>query len=157
MEILLQQYQLLQSSREVLFRYLEGLEPNHYTQDIASFGHGSIRNLQVHVASTYIHWLSRFAMEKGLDYFDAAEVANPSAARKIYSEVDEQVSKFLEAFQGKVAIDITREMRNGRLLTITPLALFTHVLTHEFHHKGQIVSMGRALGYTPVDTDVIRT
>lgn len=157
MEILIQQYQLLQSSRQVLFQYLENLDLNHYTHEITSFGHGSIRNLQVHGASTYIHWLSRFALEKDIPYFDAAEVINPTAARQIYSEVDEQVSKFLEAFQGQVSIDITRKMGNGRLLTFTPLALFTHVLTHEFHHKGQIVSMSRHLGYTPPDTDMIRT
>jgi len=32
----------------------------------------------------------------------------------------------------------------------------THVMTHEFHHKGQIMTMGRMLGYTPPDADVIR-
>jgi len=39
-------------------------------------------------------------------------------------------------------------------VTATPLQLFTHVLTHEFHHKGQIMTMCRILGYTPVETDV---
>lgn len=32
----------------------------------------------------------------------------------------------------------------------------THVMTHEFHHKGKIMTMGRMLGYTPPDADVIR-
>ena len=141
----------------MLFQYLETLEPGHYTQEIASFGHGSIRNLQVHVASTYIHWLSRFALEQDVSYFDAAKVTSPTVARWIYSEVDELVSKFLGAFQGQVSTDITRKTKNGQLLTISPLALFTHVLTHEFHHKGQIVSTSRHLGYTPPDTDMIRT
>ncbi|MFI5159066.1 MAG: DinB family protein [Sphingobacteriales bacterium] len=45
---------------------------------------------------------------------------------------------------------------NGSGLTRSPFELFTHVTTHEFHHKGQVVSMSRQLGYTPVDTDVIR-
>ena len=40
---------------------------------------------------------------------------------------------------------------------LTPLQLFTHTITHEFHHKGQVLSMSRLLGYVPVDTDVIRT
>ncbi|MCB0624495.1 MAG: hypothetical protein KDC43_11415, partial [Saprospiraceae bacterium] len=34
--------------------------------------------------------------------------------------------------------------------------LFTHVVTHEFHHKGQILSLTRHLGFVPVDTDVMR-
>ncbi|MCB0535444.1 MAG: hypothetical protein KDD14_24780 [Saprospiraceae bacterium] len=37
-----------------------------------------------------------------------------------------------------------------------PLRLFTHIVTHEFHHKGQILSLSRHLGYTPVDTDIMR-
>jgi uncharacterized damage-inducible protein DinB len=41
-------------------------------------------------------------------------------------------------------------------LLLTPLELFTHVITHEFHHKGQVLTMSRLLGYTPVDTDVVR-
>ena len=39
----------------------------------------------------------------------------------------------------------------------TPLQLFTHTITHEFHHKGQVMSMSRLLGYVPVDADIIRT
>jgi uncharacterized damage-inducible protein DinB len=45
---------------------------------------------------------------------------------------------------------------NGRNETATPLQLFTHVITHEFHHKGQILSRCRQLGYVPVDTDILR-
>ncbi len=40
-------------------------------------------------------------------------------------------------------------------LSITPLWLLTHTETHEFHHKGQIVSMARHLGYTPPNTILI--
>ncbi|MFK7696805.1 DinB family protein [Paenibacillus sp. HJGM_3] len=39
---------------------------------------------------------------------------------------------------------------------LTALELMSHVITHEFHHKGQIMTMGRILGYTPPDTDIIR-
>ncbi len=46
--------------------------------------------------------------------------------------------------------------KNGAILMVNPLQLFTHVITHEFHHKGQIMSLSRHLGYTPVDADIIR-
>lgn len=39
---------------------------------------------------------------------------------------------------------------------VTSLELFSHVITHEYHHKGQVLSISRHLGYTPVDTDIIR-
>jgi uncharacterized damage-inducible protein DinB len=28
-------------------------------------------------------------------------------------------------------------------------------MTHEFHHKGQIVKIGRQLGYNPPETDLV--
>ncbi|RZL05047.1 MAG: hypothetical protein EOO89_27250 [Pedobacter sp.] len=35
-------------------------------------------------------------------------------------------------------------------------SIFTHVITHEFHHKGQSMTMSRLLGHTPPDTDILR-
>ena len=37
----------------------------------------------------------------------------------------------------------------------TRIWLLTHTETHEFHHKGQIASMARHLGYVPPNTDLI--
>ncbi|PFP27641.1 hypothetical protein COJ96_15565 [Bacillus sp. AFS073361] len=42
-------------------------------------------------------------------------------------------------------------------LSITPCKLLTHTITHEFHHKGQIVAMLRQMGYEPPNTDVLGT
>jgi uncharacterized damage-inducible protein DinB len=50
---------------------------------------------------------------------------------------------------------IAYELNNGSHDT-SAFQIFTHVITHEFHHKGQILSLSRHLGYTPVDTDIIR-
>jgi uncharacterized damage-inducible protein DinB len=68
------------------------------------------------------------------------------------------VLEFLKKYSDDYRRSLTREIkRKGITLTLTPLQLFTHVITHEFHHKGQILTMSRTLGYIPVDTDVIRT
>ncbi|MCP3027145.1 DinB family protein [Halobacillus sp. A5] len=40
-------------------------------------------------------------------------------------------------------------------IELSVLWLMTHTITHEFHHKGQIVSIARRLGYEPVDTDLV--
>ncbi|MES9774297.1 DinB family protein [Priestia megaterium] len=37
----------------------------------------------------------------------------------------------------------------------TPRQLLMHAITHEFHHKGQIVAMLRLLGHIPKHTDII--
>ena len=36
----------------------------------------------------------------------------------------------------------------------TPLQVFTHVFSYEFHHKGQLIFTCRFFGHAPPDTDV---
>ena len=62
---------------------------------------------------------------------------------------------FLDHFDQRYDQPVEGELAS-RHFSATPLELFTHVLTHEFHHKGQILVLGRAWGYEPVDTDVLR-
>jgi uncharacterized damage-inducible protein DinB len=38
----------------------------------------------------------------------------------------------------------------------SPAFILLHVMTHTFHHKGQVVAMLRALGYPAPDTDMQR-
>ncbi len=76
--------------------------------------------------------------------------------RKVFNEVDNLVEEFLREFEGRWEIAITGPVPwQEEADDLTPLWLYTHVITHEFHHKGQIVSMSRQLGYTPADTDLI--
>nr|WP_261382294.1 DinB family protein [Mucilaginibacter achroorhodeus] len=71
--------------------------------------------------------------------------------------MDRAEKGFLESFKQSLNLSLTLEKGQGVILNLSPLELFTHVITHEFHHKGQLVNMSRQLGYIPVDTDVIRT
>ncbi len=75
----------------------------------------------------------------------------------LYAEVDNLVVEFMTVFEGSWESPIKGSIsRNRTELTVPALQVITHVITHEFHHKGQILSISRLLGYTPVDTDVIR-
>jgi uncharacterized damage-inducible protein DinB len=38
----------------------------------------------------------------------------------------------------------------------SPAFILLHVVTHTFHHKGQVVAMLRTLGYPAPDTDLQR-
>lgn len=43
------------------------------------------------------------------------------------------------------------------VISMTPRKLICHTITHEYHHKGQIVSMARLMGYEPPNTDILGT
>lgn len=71
-----------------------------------------------------------------------------------FAEVDELVQRFLYEHDNRWYEPIEQdESWQGYPKAPTPLLLFTHTVTHEFHHKGQIVSMARHLGYPPPADD----
>ncbi len=157
MDVLNQQYKLMQSARAVLFSYLDTVTIAHFTEELPFFGDSSIRNLLVHTANTYQFWLGSFAQEKELLVIKPLMVTNLSEIRRVFREVNELTEQFLEHFQEKWLNPITGEIPwRKTTMESTPLALFTHVITHECHHKGQVVSISRQLGYTPPDTDLLR-
>jgi uncharacterized damage-inducible protein DinB len=140
MNILLHsQYGLVKGSREVLFDYCDAIDPKHFISEVNGFGRGgSIRNLLVHVGNVYQYWIGAktFGREEQFPAFE--EMADMAACRRYFEQVDGWVD------------ELTRSSADDAV------KVFTHVITHEFHHKGQILSISRHLGYTPVDTDIIR-
>ncbi|ASK60768.1 damage-inducible protein DinB [Virgibacillus phasianinus] len=156
MNVLVNQYDLIRLTREKLFQYCETLSIEDYTHEHDNFGWGSIRNLHVHVAECYQSWLANFGLKKGLTLVTPELVRDVQDMRRIFEKVDKLVYEFLEKFDGQWDLGITGPVSwQDEEEELTTLWLYTHVITHEFHHKGQIVSMSRQLGYTPDDTDLI--
>lgn len=61
-------------------------------------------------------------------------------------------------FSDRLDDSIEKELawkESSGLIRKTPRQLLTHSITHEFHHKGQIVAMLRLLGYIPKNTDIL--
>lgn len=161
MNTLNEQYRFIKATREVLFHFLEEipLEKLHCT--IPNFGHQSIIKTHIYVADCYRYWLSFFAYNKKRSKFFATtdeqiNQANVEIVRNKFQSVDEVVEQFLYDFDSRWFEEITNEVKwQTTPWRTTPLWLLSHTQTHEFHHKGQIVSMARQLGYTPPNTDLV--
>lgn len=151
----LNQYDLIQSSRSVLLDYCARISNEHFLVENSTFGRGSIRNLLVHNAYTYQYWLGVQALQKDIPFPGYSSVQSISDAVKLFQKTDTIVAEFIAKFSHQHLQPITVTLRENTFDS-TPLALFTHTISHEFHHKGQILSLSRHLGYVPVDTDVIR-
>lgn len=148
------QYELVKDSRAAVFDYCRRIGDAAYVTPVEG---KSIRDLHVHVANVYLHWLVIVARQESRPYFDPSATATVSAGRELYTSVDGIMENFMNEFEDRwmnaMILNIPR--RDGSVTT-TPLTIFTHVITHEFHHKGQILSKGRRLGHLPPDTDIIR-
>lgn len=158
MDNLLQlQYQSIQGARGALFTYLDTMADGDLFKPVAEFNDSNIASLLVHSANASLHWLVFFDEQQAVDFFANDDIKNMDDIRAMYQKVDEYAVAFLNRHQANYNRLISQHTRGGKALTTTPLQLFTHAITHEFHHKGQILTMSRMLGYIPADTDVIRT
>lgn len=150
------QYELVKGARNALFTYC-ATTGEDFIKPVSTFNDNSIRDLLVHIANTYISWLDNFGLDGNRTFYGNEEGQTIYQIKTIFDEVDLIVNDFLEKYQDDYQSAMTKHIaRKGITLTLSPLHLFTHVITHEFHHKGQILTMSRLLGYTPVDTDIIR-
>ncbi|MWV42591.1 damage-inducible protein DinB [Paenibacillus sp. HJL G12] len=142
------QYELIQHTRESLFRFCETLSRSDYVKEVETFGGVSIRSLHAHVADCYRVWLGNRALGKSLSIINPESVDNVQEMREVFKKTDALVYEFLNEFKNKWDPTIQASWQSGSS-ELTELWLFTHTITHEFHHRGQIVKMGRQLGYIP--------
>uniref|UniRef100_A9U816 Predicted protein n=1 Tax=Physcomitrium patens TaxID=3218 RepID=A9U816_PHYPA len=82
------------------------------------------------------------------------ERADVKFVRERFTEADKVVQRFINEYRDRWNEPIKQdESWRGYPKAPTPLLLLTHTETHEFHHKGQIVSMARQLGCPPPADD----
>lgn len=123
---------------------------------VSAFDGKTIRYLLAHTANTYLHWLAYFALKQDVAFTDDILLTSIELIRPLYNKADETMAIFLDKYAERLDEPIAGTLSRNRQVSATPLQLFTHVITHEFHHKGQIMTMCRLLGHIPPDTDVIR-
>ena len=150
-----QQYEFVRGSRSVLLSYCGQMSQEDFLEANSSFGRGgSIRNLLIHIVNTYEHWVAKIGLGKEIEYTSLDDFVSIDSILRLFINIDSYVFEFIEKiedFEGAISFQI-----GGETKITSPFQLFTHVISHEFHHKGQILSLSRHLGYTPVDTDILR-
>jgi len=151
-QILQQQYTLARSTRSIVFDFLTNEMGDDINTPVPAFDNKTICNLLEHSAFCYYNWLACFAMQK--PSLAAQNNTTMDHIHRLYSQVDNTMAIFLQTFHESMGAPINGNHNSMGQLSATPLQVFTHVLTHEFHHKGQIMSMCRILGHQPPDTDV---
>lgn len=171
-------YDWVKRTREDVFSYTESLPNEIYLREHPELLHTSIRGIHAHVAHSYVWWIGRYGLglepyQAQIDTLPASEVATPIALRATLvtlqqaetlslTNVAAMRAKFLEvdaileqAFEKFDRLDEPfKVIRTGRdELMVTQRWLFVRNWTHEFHHKGQLLMLGRVLGH-PLPEDM---
>jgi uncharacterized damage-inducible protein DinB len=123
-------------------------------KQISGFGHPSIWKQIVHILNCEEFWIHSLQNKAFADCReeDFPTVADLRAAKdrirkatRIY--LDGLTEEQLNTTLAKRPVDWGGELRS-------PAFILLHVMTHAFHHKGQIVAMLRIIGVPAPDTDL---
>jgi uncharacterized damage-inducible protein DinB len=129
MDVFKSQYEMIQRTRESLFRFCETLSPTDYVKEIETLGGVSIRSLHAHVADCYRVWLGNRALGKSLPKITPKSVDNVQNMREIFKNTDELVYEFLNDFKIKWDPTIPASWQSDSV-ELTELWLFSHTITH---------------------------
>ncbi|WP_161662286.1 DinB family protein [Pedobacter sp. V48] len=155
-DLLYTQYTMIRQSRQVVFQFLEEHVMEDTAKPLSAFKNKTISYMYVHIANTYIAWAGNFALNNSSDYYDQDESLSISQIKKLFAQIDELMERFIAHFAGDPTQAVKGYKWPEKYIETDAYGIFTHVITHEFHHKGQAMTMARLLGHTPVDTDVMR-
>jgi len=152
-------YAWVRRTRETVFDWTASLPAEVYTAERPEFAIGSLRTVHAHAGECYLWWTGHFGL--GLDWAgldrDPSSLPDVAAMRAYFRQVDAVVERAMATFADLDA-EFTVHHPAAGPMPVTRRWLLMHPLTHEFHHKGQMLAMGRMLGHPfPAgrDTDLV--
>ena len=156
------EYEWVRQTRGVLLDFCSELDPDDFTRQ-NGFGFQSVRDTLVHMADCYNAWLGSFVLLKTKKPLTSKEDLLELGLDEIkvrFEQVDSYVNEVFKVLKDQLDEPIQRQIpwrEGGAPISMTPSKLLMHTITHEFHHKGQVMAMARQMGYEPPNTDVLGT
>jgi uncharacterized damage-inducible protein DinB len=142
------------ASLTLLLDHLATIPASNYTKELPSFGFPTLHVQVIHIFNCeafWIHTLQNLPFEDD----DPAGYPTVAEARSLQREVGLRTLNYLSRLSEQHLNGNTQmHFPDGDTAVRTPALVLHHVLTHAFHHKGQIVAMCRALGHPAPDTDL---
>ena len=142
------------ASLNMVLDHLATIPPADYLKELPNFGFPTLRNQVIHIFNCEGFWIH---ILQGLPFADRnpAERSSVADARQLQQQVSQQTRAYLSTLTDQqLNLNVDLHFPDGDTAVRTPALVLHHVLTHAFHHKGQIVAMCRALGHPAPDTDM---
>lgn len=142
------------ASLTLLFDHLASLPAADYAKELPGFGYPSIHAQVIHLLGCEVRWVNRLQALPNQTWNPARWPA-VGDARTLQAEARTRTLDYLSRLtEEQLNADTELRFADGDVAYRTPALVLHHVLTHAFHHKGQIVSMCRMLGVPAPDTDL---
>jgi uncharacterized damage-inducible protein DinB len=142
------------ASLSLLFGHLATLSGSDYTKELSGFGYPSVHAQVIHILGCEARWVRRLQVRPVGDW-DPARWPSIPDARSLQRDVTTQTLAYFSGLTNhELNANTTLHFPDGSSAIRTPALVLHHVLTHAFHHKGQIVAMCRILSQPAPDTDL---
>lgn len=155
-----QAYDWVKATREILLNQCSKLTVDELNTEF-NIGLKSIKHTLIHIAGCYHAWLGSFILRKVDSPLFTDQQINDLDFGEIvayFNEADIYVQQILDLTDKERTEIITRQIPwkvTEAIHNNSAYQLLVHSITHEFHHKGQIISMLRLLGYEVQSTDIL--
>ena len=139
---------------DIVVEHAATLTADEFARELPGFGYPSIREQLMHTLGAEERWVLRL-QDMPTRQWSAADFPTAAPLRA----VKERVMRATEAYLDRLpdaALNVPLAQRPKQWIgeLRSPAFILHHVLTHAFHHKGQVVAMCRLLGHPAPDTDL---
>jgi uncharacterized damage-inducible protein DinB len=142
------------SSLTTALDHLATLPEDDYAKNLPGFGFSTLRAQIIHIFNCEAFWVQ---ILQGIHFKDRDPADWPAVAdaKELQRRVGAETLAYLSSLSDQ-QLNANTELHfsDGDMQVRTPAFILHHVLTHAFHHKGQIVAMCRILGHPAPDTDL---
>jgi uncharacterized damage-inducible protein DinB len=142
------------ASLDLALDHLSTMPADDYVRELSGFGFRTLREQVIHIFNCEGFWIQTL---QRLRYVDRTIEECPLLVdlRRLQKEVSQSTHAYLSTLTDQqLNADTDLHFSDGDFAVRTPAFILHHVLTHAFHHKGQVVAMCRALGHPAPDTDL---
>lgn len=142
-------------SLDVLLSHAAQLPAEDFTRPLAGFGQPSVRDQLVHIAFVEEAWIKAL---QGIRYepWRPEEFQSLAVIVAATNDVRHTTAAYIERLSES---ELNAPVQPGEQWAgppRSPAFIIQHIVTHAFHHKGQVVAMCRILGHPAPDTDLQR-
>lgn len=134
----------------------EKLDPAAFVKDLKN-SFPSVRDTLAHILGAEWIWLRRWKGESPAKLIVAAEFPTAASLRERFQAVDKERVAFLASVsEERLQQPFDYKDLAGNSLRVPFVQSMQHVVNHGTYHRGQITTMLRQLGATPIGTDMSR-
>lgn len=141
---------------DIVFQHGTTLPFRLLTQEIPGAPHASVRNQMVHLLMAEAFWVSNL-QDLTLDEPKPEDFSSMEELLAAKQKIMADTAAYLETLdEAALNMKLTVLPKNWIGPLRPPAYILLHVMTHAFHHKGQIAVMYRMLGHPLRDADIQR-